>query len=169
MAKKSGTSRVPGISDPELLRPRVLKNLLELMDETPPLGERYEEKLRTLIFDAYQNANGDLGEKEQTFLDEIFEYATDYGEMDEFFEDPDISEIMINGPSQIFVERHGKLLLTPAKYESEMQLRFALNHIINPFGRFVNYHNTTVDAHLRDVYLYSPFSQGQVISAGPYR
>jgi len=149
MAKKS-TSRVPGISDPELLRPRVLKNLLELMEETPPLGERYEEKLRALIFDAYQNSNGDLGEREQAFLDDIFEYASDYGEMDEFFEDPDVSEIMVNGPNQIFVERQGKLILTSAKYDSEMKLRFAVNHIINPLGRFVNYRSPTVDAHLKD-------------------
>jgi pilus assembly protein CpaF len=120
------------------------------MEETPPLGERYEEKLRSLIFDAYQNANGDLGEREQSFLDEIHEYATDYGEMEEFFEDPSVSEIMVNGPNQIFVERHGKLMLTSAKYENEMQLRFALNHIINPLGRFVNYRNPTVDAHLKD-------------------
>jgi pilus assembly protein CpaF len=127
-----------------------LKNLLELMEETPPLGDRYEEKLRSLIFDAYQNANGDLGEREQAFLDEIFSYATDYGEMDEFFDDPAISEIMVNGPNQIFVEKQGKLILTPAKYENEVQLRFALNHIINPLGRFVNYRNTTVDAHLKD-------------------
>lgn len=150
MAKKTGTSRVPGISDPELLRPRVLKNLLELMDETPPLGERYEEKLRGLIFQAYEMANGELGEKEQTFLDEIFEYATDYGEMDEFFEDPDVSEIMVNGPNQVFVEKHGKLQLTSAKYENDLQLRFAANHIINPFGRYVNYKTPTVDAHLKD-------------------
>lgn len=150
MAQKSGKSRVPGISDPELLRPRVLKNLLELMDETPPLGERYEEKLRSLIFEAYETANGDLGEKEQAFLDAIFEYATDYGEMDEYFDDPAISEIMVNGPSQIFVEKQGKLILTEAKYESELKLRFAVNHIINPLGRFVNYRNPTVDAHLKD-------------------
>ena len=150
MAKKTSTSRVPGISDPELLRPRVLKNLLELMEETPPLGERYEEKLRSLIFDAYQNANGDLGENEQAFLNDIFEYVTDYGDMDEFFDDPEVSEIMVNGPDQIFVEKQGKLILTQAKYESELQLRFAVNHIINPLGRFVNYRNATVDAHLKD-------------------
>ena len=150
MTKKSATSRVPGISDPGLLRPRVLKNLLELMDETPPLGERYEEKLRSLIFEAYENANGELGEREQVFLEEIFAYATDYGDMDEFFDDPAVSEIMVNGPNQIFVEKQGKMILTQSKYESEMQLRFALNHIINPLGRFVNYRNATVDAHLKD-------------------
>jgi len=95
VAKKSVLPRVPGISDPELLRPRVFKNLLELMEETPPLGERYEEKIRILIFDAYQNANGDLGEREPVFLDEVFDYVTDYGTMDEFFDDPVISEIMV--------------------------------------------------------------------------
>ena len=150
MANKPSKSRVPGISDPELLRPRVLKYLVELADETPPLGERYEELLKDLIFQAYQNANGDLGENESAFLDEIFRYATSHGAIEEFFDDPDISEIMVNGPSQIFVERHGKLLLTGAKYESEIQLRLAVNHIINPFGRYVKYKHPTVDAHLKD-------------------
>ncbi|HEX5810283.1 MAG TPA: CpaF family protein [Anaerolineales bacterium] len=142
--------RVPGISDPELLRPRVLKYLIELADETPPLGERHEELLKDLIFQAYQHANGDLGMNEKAFLDEIFDYANSYGAMQEFFEDPQISEIMINGPQQIFIERHGKLILTEAKYDSELQLRLAINHIINPFGRYVNPKHPMVDAHLRD-------------------
>lgn len=150
MVKKLVAPNVPGISDPELLRPRVLKYLMELMDETPPLGERYEELLRALIFQAYEYANGELGPDEQAFLDEIFQYATEVGAMDKFFDDPQISEIMINGPSQIFIEKEGKLILTDAKYESELQLRLALNHIINPFGRYVSYKHPTVDAHLKD-------------------
>ena len=150
MANKSTKPRVPGISDAALLRPKVLKYLLELTDETPPLGERYEELLKDLIFNAYQRANGDLGEAEPAFLQEIFTYVASYGPMEEFFNDPQISEIMINGPKQIFVERHGKLLLTETRYESELQLRFAVNHIINPLGRYVNHNQTTVDAHLKD-------------------
>jgi len=150
MSKKPNALRGPGISDPELLRPRVLKYLIELADEAPPLGERYDELLKELIFQAYQNANGDLGENETHFLDEIFDYATSYGAMEEFFDDPQISEILVNGPQQIFIERHGKLLLTGAKYDSEIQLRLAINHIINPFGRYVNGKHPMVDAHLRD-------------------
>ncbi len=61
MPKRPTALRGPGISDPELLRPRVLKYLIELTDETPPLGERYEELLRELIFQSYEMANGDLG------------------------------------------------------------------------------------------------------------
>jgi pilus assembly protein CpaF len=150
MAKRSGAAHVPGITDPQLLRPRVLKYLIELMDATPPLGERYEELLKGLIFEAYEHANGDLGQGEQAFLDEIYEYATDYGAMEAFFDDPQISEIMINGPQQIFIEKEGKLILTEAHFESELQLRLALNHIINPFGRYVSYKHPTVDAHLKD-------------------
>src|ERR1044071_4114134 len=150
MIKKLGAPNVPGITDAELLRPRVLKYLVELMDETPPLGERYEELLRGLVFQAYEVANGDLGPNEPEFLNEIFDYATSYGAIEEFFEDAQISEIMVNGPNQIFIERHGKLLLTGAKYESELQLRLALNHIINPFGRYVNFKHPTVDAHFKD-------------------
>jgi pilus assembly protein CpaF len=150
MAKTMAAVGVPGISDPELLRPRVFRNLLELVDETPPLGERYEELLKELIFEAYQLANGDLGDRERAFLDEVFRYATSYGPMEKYFEDPQISEIMVNGPNQLFIEKEGKLILTEDKYESEIQLRLAINHIINPFGRYVNYKHPMVDAHLRD-------------------
>ena len=150
MSKKLATQIVPGITDADLLRPRVLKYLIELMDETPPLGERYEELLRGLIFQAYEIANGDLGAGEQEYLNEIFEYVAGYGPMEDFFNDPHISEIMVNGPNQIFIEKDGKMILTEAKYESELQLRFAINHIINPFGRYVNYKHPMVDAHLKD-------------------
>jgi len=150
MTKTMAAVGVPGISDPELLRPRVLRNLLELMDETPPLGERYDELLKELIFEAYQLANGDLGEKERQFLDEVYRYAAAVGPMEQFFDDPQISEIMVNGPQQIFIEKEGKLLQTDAKYDSEVQLRLAINHIINPFGRYVNYKLPMVDAHLKD-------------------
>jgi pilus assembly protein CpaF len=150
MSKKLVAQAVPGITDPELLRPRVLKYLIELTEETPPLGERYEELLRGLIFQAYEIANGDLGSGEPEFLNEIFENIAGYGPMEEFFDDPQVSEIMVNGPNQIFIEKNGKLILTDVKYESELQLRFAINHVINPFGRYVNYKHPMVDAHLKD-------------------
>ncbi|MFT3893910.1 MAG: CpaF family protein [Anaerolineales bacterium] len=120
------------------------------MEQTPPLGERHDELLKDLIFEAYQNANGDLGDLEPEFLKLVYEYATTDGPLEEFFVNPQISEIMVNGPDQIFVERYGKLLLTDASYDNELQLRLAINHIINPFGRYVNYSHPLVDAHLKD-------------------
>jgi pilus assembly protein CpaF len=120
------------------------------MEATPPLGERHDDLLKDLIFEAYQNANGNLGDLEDEFLKLVYEYATTNGPLEEFFADPQISEIMVNGPDQIFVERHGKLLLTNASYDNELQLRLAINHIINPFGRYVNYNHPLVDAHLKD-------------------
>src|SRR5688500_4352193 len=150
MAKKSSGQNVPGITNPDLLRPRVLKSIVELTEKTPPLVERYEELLRGLIFEAYEAANGDLGPAEPEFLNEVFDYAAGYGPMEDFFNDLQVSEIMVNGPNQIFIEKGGKLILTEAKYESELQLRLAINHIINPFGRYVNYKHPMVDAHLKD-------------------
>jgi len=120
------------------------------VDETPPLGERYEELLKELIFEAYQLSNGDLGENERSFLDDVFRYVDSVGAMEQFFGDPQVSEILVNGPHQIFIEKEGKLILTDAKYDSELQLRMAINHIINPFGRYVNYKHPMVDAHLKD-------------------
>ena len=57
---------------------------------------------------------------------------------------------MVNGPNQVFIEKSGEMLLTDTHYDSKDQVRFAINHIINPFGRYVNYTHPLVDAHLRD-------------------
>ena len=130
MTKRLAAPNVPGITDADLLRPRVLKYLLELADETPPLGERYEELLRDLIFQAYEIANGELGPNEQPFLEEIFEYATSYGAMEPFFEDAQISEIMVNGPNQIWVEREGKLYETDAHFTSDDHVRRIIDRML---------------------------------------
>ena len=46
-----------------------------------------------------------------------------------FLDDPTVSEVMINGPSSIYIERGGHLELTDAKFEDELQLRAAVRNV----------------------------------------
>ena len=67
-----------------------------------------------------------------------------------FLEDDAVSEIMINGPNQIFVERKGKLEATDAKFVSEPALKAAAVNVAKHVGRMLNEDNPRLDARLPD-------------------
>ena len=66
----------------------------------------------------------------------------------EFLDDPSVSEVLINGPDQIFVERRGKLELTNAKFPDEDNLQAAINSIAQSVGRRINKDEPRLDARL---------------------
>jgi len=68
----------------------------------------------------------------------------------EFLRDPFVSEIMINGPSQIFVERKGRMELTAWRFEDARQLDFMIERMLKPTGRSVSPAAPYVDFRLPD-------------------
>lgn len=65
-------------------------------------------------------------------------------------EDPTVTEILINGPETIFVERKGKLERTDAKFRSDDDLRTAINNIAQSVGRRITDEEPRLDARLPD-------------------
>lgn len=65
-------------------------------------------------------------------------------------DDPSVSEILINGPSEVFVEKGGKLVKTDAKFHDEDSLRAAVNTIAQSVGRRINDEEPRLDARLPD-------------------
>lgn len=72
--------------------------------------------------------------------------------VEEFLNDPRVSEVLINGPDQIFVERHGKLELTTAKFPDEDNLQAAINSIAQSVGRRISKDEPRLDAHLHNYF-----------------
>ncbi len=68
----------------------------------------------------------------------------------EFLEDDDVSEIMINGPSQIYIERKGKTVLVPNKFPNDQALQAAVMNVARSVGRFFDNDNPRLDARLPD-------------------
>ena len=62
----------------------------------------------------------------------------------EYLEDDDVSEILINGPENIYIEKHGKLQKTPARFMSEPALKAAATNIAKSVGRLLNDDNFEV-------------------------
>lgn len=81
---------------------------------------------------------------------ELFNDILGYGPIEELVQNPDISEIMVNGPEQIYVEDHGKLVLTPLKFRDEEHLMNIINRIVSNVGRHVDEASPMVDARLSD-------------------
>ena len=132
-------------------RVSILRAVSEKVDREPPLGERYDFLLKEIIRSAIAESGLHLSkEYSESQVEDLFGYIANLGPIVQYLDDPLISEIMVNGPNQIFIERNGEMLLTDTCYESNEQLRFAINHIINPAGRFVNSKRPLIDSRLPD-------------------
>ncbi len=135
----------------EVDRKAILRTIYDKVDTEPPVGERYPVLIRNIIASSIKDTGVNLTRAdEETLIEDIFCYVASYGPIEEFFKDPQINEIMVNGPDQIFIEKAGEIILTDAKYDNNDHVRFAINHIINPLGRSINRKQPTIDSRLPD-------------------
>ena len=73
-----------------------------------------------------------------------------YGPLEPYLRDPDITEVMVNGPDQIYVERAGKLYGVDGRFTDENHLRRTIDKIVARLGRRVDESSPMVDARLPD-------------------
>jgi pilus assembly protein CpaF len=73
-----------------------------------------------------------------------------YGPLQALLDDPDISEIMVNGPKKVFVEKKGQLSKTNVAFDDDDHVVRIIDRIILPLGRHVDADSPTVDARLPD-------------------
>src|SRR5205823_704575 len=84
----------------------------------------------------------------------LFEESTadiiGFGPIEPLLTDSTISEVMVNGPHQIYVEQHGKLHLADATFDDDDHVRRIIDRIVSPLGRHVNESSPICDARLPD-------------------
>jgi pilus assembly protein CpaF len=88
----------------------------------------------------------DYGHLVDALLDEVL----GLGPLQPLLEDAAISEIMINNPHKIYVERRGRVTLSPVAFENAAQLRQVIDRIVSTVGRRVDESSPMCDARLRD-------------------
>lgn len=81
---------------------------------------------------------------------EIADDILGYGPIEPYLRDVNVTEIMVNGPHQIFVERSGKLFPAPGQFTDEDHLRRTIDKIVARVGRRVDESSPMVDARLPD-------------------
>jgi pilus assembly protein CpaF len=90
-----------------------------------------------------------LGEKNR-IIGEIRDEMLGLGPIEPLLKDDSITEVMINGPKKIFVERLGKLTLTDVQFHDDNHLMNIIERILTPIGRRVDEASPLVDARLAD-------------------
>src|SRR5216683_2993885 len=80
----------------------------------------------------------------------LFDEVIGLGPLESLLRDPEISEIMVNRPEQIFVERRGRIELTNLAFEDEDSLRRVIDRIVSSIGRRVDESEPMCDARLKD-------------------
>ena len=73
-----------------------------------------------------------------------------FGPLEELLADPAVSDIMVNGPDQTFIESKGKLELAPIQFRDEEHLFQIAQRIVNKVGRRVDQTTPLADARLKD-------------------
>jgi len=87
--------------------------------------------------------------REQLFHD-LLNDLLGFGILQPLLEDPEISEVMVNGSKKIYIERKGKLIKTDIQFENDDAVLKVIDRIILPLGRRIDADSPTVDARLPD-------------------
>lgn len=82
--------------------------------------------------------------------DELYDEVMGLGPLEPLLKDDTVSDILVNGPQQVFVERGGKLTLTDTTFKDEKHLLRIIDKIVSAVGRRVDESNPYVDARLQD-------------------
>jgi len=131
------------------------KKIIERID-TGMLGKEDEEqRLNTEIADIVEET---LREKElhlsrterQTIISYIIDESIGFGPISKYLLDEEVSEVMVNGPGQVYVEKRGRLELTDTCFEDNQHVMRIIEKIVSPLGRRIDESSPMVDARLPD-------------------
>ena len=135
-----------------------IKNRLQarLIENIANEGEDEDREQRaTRITDALNGVLVEMGltmtkPERARLLDSVLNDFLGLGPIEALIADNAVTEIMVNGPDQIFIEQRGKLTLSDVKFESESQLRRVIDRIVSTIGRRIDESSPMVDARLKD-------------------
>jgi pilus assembly protein CpaF len=155
---KARASDTTTLTPRDALKKRVQEKLIQetdasILSQPDPeikrtlLRARIEENISLIGSDI----NVTLTKKEhEEVIKELLDDILGLGVIQPLVENEDISEIMVNGPNQVYVEMKGKLTLTDVKFANEEAVRTCINKIIAPLGRRCDESMPYVDARLKD-------------------
>ncbi|WP_137787005.1 CpaF family protein [Sphingomonas sp. 3P27F8] len=152
---EAGSSKVDGFeASIHKIKEQVLPRLLERVDPeaAATLGkDELAEEFRPIIGEVLAELKLTLNRREQFALEKVLvDELLGLGPLEELLADPDVSDIMVNGPDQTFVEKKGKLQLAQIQFRDEEHLFQIAQRICNSVGRRVDQTTPLADARLKD-------------------
>ncbi len=113
--------------------------------------EELEMKIVEFIEKALAEENIPLTKNDRMKITkEILDETIGFGPINSLIHNSDVSEIMVNGPKQIYVEEKGKLVLTDITFRDDRHVMHVIEKIVAPIGRRIDESSPMVDARLPD-------------------
>ncbi|RIA37685.1 pilus assembly protein CpaF [Hephaestia caeni] len=152
---EAGSSRSEGFeASVHRIKEQVLPRLLERVDPEAAATlnkDELAEEFRPIIGEVLAELKLTLNRREQFALEKVLvDELLGLGPLEELLADPDISDIMVNGPDQTFIERKGKLEIAQIQFRDEEHLFQIAQRICNSVGRRVDQTTPLADARLKD-------------------
>jgi pilus assembly protein CpaF len=142
-----------GLSGPDLLKLKhfVIDSLTRELETDNPPFEKREAFVRQKLDEVFTR----LGNKvpasiRQQLTQETLNEVLGYGPIEPLLNDPDVTEVMVNGPRKVYVEKKGQLTKTGINFDNDEHVLRVIDRIILPLGRRVDADSPTVDARLPD-------------------
>ena len=141
------------------LSPHVFSKLREdlIASVTQEVAARLftQEQQKQMIQDRLE---GEVARRGLTFSDstlnqlikDILAEITGYGPLQPLLDDPEVTEIMVNGPQKVYVEKGGRLERTNIVFEDNLHILKIIDRIVTPLGRHIDSDSPMVDARLPD-------------------
>ncbi|WP_369911905.1 CpaF family protein [Limnohabitans sp. 2KL-1] len=146
-------ARTPGLRFDDI-KTQIHQEILALMDwqrmeSMPP--ERLRAELKVLTENLITTHNLALNETERRLIIQaIQDEMLGLGPIEPLLSDPSVSDILVNGPYQVFAERRGKIEATDIQFDNEAHLLRVIDRIVSRIGRRVDEMSPMVDARLPD-------------------
>jgi pilus assembly protein CpaF len=136
------------------IKEQVLPRLLERVDPEAAATlnkDELAEEFRPIISEVLAELKITLNRREQFALEKVLvDELLGLGPLEELLADPAISDIMVNGPEQTYVERKGKLEIATIQFRDEEHLFQIAQRIVNKVGRRIDQTTPLCDARLQD-------------------
>lgn len=136
-----------------VLRDRVHMQVVDALNkrEEKHTGGTNENETRAIIESTLEEHAASMARPERNRIaTEIFDSIRGLGPLEKLLADESVSEIMVNGAKQVFIERKGKLTLSDVTFYDNDQLLNVIDRIVSPLGRHIDEANPMVDARLPD-------------------
>ena len=136
------------------IKEQVLPRLLERVDPEAAATlnkDELAEEFRPIIWEVLAELKITLNRREQFALEKVLvDELLGLGPLEELLADPAVSDIMVNGPDQTYIERKGKLEIAQIQFRDEEHLFQIAQRIVNKVGRRIDQTTPLCDARLQD-------------------
>src|SRR5438067_822099 len=128
-----------------------LVDQLDLSRVSDLAGDTLRREIRLVVERLCDTENPLLNRMErERLIDEVLDETFGFGPLEMLLKDPTVSDILVNGPHKIYVERRGKLEKTDVKFRDNDHLLQIIDRIVSKVGRRVDETSPMVDARLPD-------------------